>query len=57
MHQYLKDCVKWIIECKRLLADNGTLFWYGYAKNIAIKFKNQTNVAKKLKKYKYYICN
>ena len=35
MQQYLKDCVKWVTECKRLLADNGTLFWYGYAKNIA----------------------
>lgn len=35
MHQYLQDVVKWVTECKRLLADNGTLFWYGYAKNIA----------------------
>ena len=32
---YLKDVEKWSIECKRLLADNGTLFWYGHAKNIA----------------------
>ena len=32
---YLKDVEKWAIECKRLLADNGTLFWYGDAKNIA----------------------
>lgn len=32
---YLKDVEKWAIECKRLLADNGTLFWYGSAKNIA----------------------
>lgn len=32
---YLKDVEKWAIECKRLLADNGTLFWYGHAKNIA----------------------
>jgi len=32
---YLKDVEKWAIECKRLLADNGTLFWYGNAKNIA----------------------
>jgi DNA modification methylase len=32
---YLKDVEKWCIECKRLLADNGTLFWYGSAKNIA----------------------
>ena len=33
--EYLKDVEKWAIECKRLLADNGTLFWYGHAKNIA----------------------
>ena len=32
---YLKDVEKWCLECKRLLADNGTLFWYGDAKNIA----------------------
>ena len=32
---YLKDVEKWAIECKRLLADNGTLFWWGHAKNIA----------------------
>jgi site-specific DNA-methyltransferase (adenine-specific) len=32
---YLKDVEKWAIECKLLLADNGTLFWYGHAKNIA----------------------
>jgi len=32
---YLIDVEKWAIECKRLLADNGTLFWYGNAKNIA----------------------
>ena len=32
---YLKDVEKWAIECKRILADNGTLFWYGDAKNIA----------------------
>jgi len=32
---YLVDVEKWAIECKRLLADNGTLFWYGHAKNIA----------------------
>jgi site-specific DNA-methyltransferase (adenine-specific) len=32
---YLNDVEKWAIECKRLLADNGTLFWYGHAKNIA----------------------
>jgi DNA modification methylase len=32
---YLKDVEKWAIESKRLLADNGTLFWYGHAKKIA----------------------
>ncbi len=32
---YLKDVEKWAVECKRLLADNGTLFWYGHAKKIA----------------------
>ena len=32
---YLADVEKWAVECKRLLADNGTLFWYGDAKNIA----------------------
>ena len=33
--EFLLDVEKWAIECKRLLADNGTLFWYGSAKNIA----------------------
>ena len=32
---YLSDVEKWAIECKRILADNGTLLWYGDAKNIA----------------------
>ena len=32
---YLKDVECWAKECKRLLADNGTLFWYGSAKRIA----------------------
>jgi len=32
---YLQDVEKWAKECKRLLGDNGTLFWYGDAKNIA----------------------
>lgn len=32
---YLKDVEKWAAECARLLADNGTLFWYGDAKRIA----------------------
>lgn len=33
--EYLKDVEKWAKECKRILANNGTLFWYGHAKNIA----------------------
>jgi site-specific DNA-methyltransferase (adenine-specific) len=32
---YLVDVEKWCLECKRILADNGTLFWYGGSKNIA----------------------
>jgi len=32
---YLKDVEKWAIECKRILADNGTVIWYGDAKRIA----------------------
>lgn len=32
---YLSDVEIWAKECKRLLADNGTLFWYGGSKNIA----------------------
>ena len=28
---YLADVQKWAIECKRILADNGSLFWYGHA--------------------------
>ena len=32
---YLEDVKKWAAECKRLLADNGTLIWYGDDKNIA----------------------
>ena len=32
---YLLDVKKWCLECKRILADNGTLFWYGGSKNIA----------------------
>lgn len=32
---YLIDVEKWAVECKRLLADNGTLLWYGDSKNIA----------------------
>ena len=32
---YLKDVERWAKECKRLLADNGTLFWYGMDRKIA----------------------
>lgn len=32
---YLKDVELWALECKRVLADNGTLFWWGDAKKIA----------------------
>jgi DNA modification methylase len=32
---YLQDVEKWAVECKRVLADNGTLFWWGNAKKIA----------------------
>lgn len=32
---YLQDVERWAKECKRILADNGTLFWYGHAKKIA----------------------
>lgn len=34
-NDYLKDVEKWAIECKRLLKDNGTLFWWGDKKKIA----------------------
>lgn len=33
--EYLLDVERWVKECKRLLADNGTLFWYGNSKKIA----------------------
>ena len=32
---YLVDVEKWALECKRVLKDNGTLFWWGDAKKIA----------------------
>lgn len=32
---YLKDVEKWAIECKRILSDSGTLFWWGDKKKIA----------------------
>jgi site-specific DNA-methyltransferase (adenine-specific) len=33
--EYLQQVELWAKECSRLLADNGTLFWYGDRKNIA----------------------
>ena len=33
--EYLADVEKWAIEIKRILADNGTLFWWGNTKKIA----------------------
>jgi site-specific DNA-methyltransferase (adenine-specific) len=32
---YLKDVERWAIECKRIMADNGTLFWWGMDRKIA----------------------
>lgn len=32
---YLEDVKRWAAECKRLLAPNGTLLWYGSSKKIA----------------------
>lgn len=34
-NHYLQDVEKWVLECKRLLKTNGTLFWWGDKKNIA----------------------
>ena len=34
-NDYLEDVKKWAVECKRLLANNGTLLWYGDDKRIA----------------------
>ena len=48
---YLKDVERWATECKRVLADNGTLYWYGDAKNIAysqIIFDNHFNLLNSL---------
>jgi len=53
---YLVDVEKWAIECKRLLADNGTLLWYGDDKNIAyaqIVFDKYFNLENSLIWYKY----
>lgn len=33
--EYLQQVELWAKECKRVLAENGTLFWYGHAKKIA----------------------
>lgn len=33
--EYLTDVERWAIECKRVLAENGTLFWFGSSKRIA----------------------
>ena len=32
---YLQDVSRWAIECKRVLADNGSLFWWGSVDKIA----------------------
>lgn len=48
---YLQDVERWAIECKRVLADNGTLYWYGDAKNIAyaqVIFDNHFNLLNSL---------
>ena len=53
---YLKDVEKWAIECKRLLAENGTLFWYGDDKRIAyaqIIFDKYFGLVNSLVWYKY----
>jgi len=33
--EYLQDVEKWAVACKRVLADNGTMFWFGSSKRIA----------------------
>lgn len=53
---YLTDVEKWCLECKRILADNGTLLWYGDDKNIAyaqIIFDRYFNLENSLIWYKY----
>lgn len=53
---YLQDVEKWAIECKRILADNGTLFWYGHAKKIAysqVIFDKYFNLENSLVWHKY----
>jgi site-specific DNA-methyltransferase (adenine-specific) len=54
--EYLKDVEKWAKECERLLADNGTLFWYGDDKRIAyaqIIFDKYLSIINSLIWYKY----
>lgn len=57
---YLKDVERWAIECKRVLADNGTLYWYGDAKNIAyaqILFDKHFNLLNSLVFQKQLFCD
>jgi DNA modification methylase len=41
--EYLKDVENWAKECERLLADNGTLFWYGDANALHTRKSFLTN--------------
>lgn len=62
---YLADVQLWANECKRVLADNGTLFWWGYSKKIAYtqiildKLFRLENVMiwKKTNSYQYHYYN
>jgi site-specific DNA-methyltransferase (adenine-specific) len=53
---YLKDVEKWAVECKRVLKDNGSLFWWGmdmkisYSQIILDKYFDLKNVLKWNKK-------
>lgn len=54
--EYLQQVEIWAKECKRLLADNGTLFWYGHAKKIAytqVIFDKYFNLENNLIWHKY----
>ena len=54
--EYLKDVEEWAKECKRILADNGTLFWYGDDKRIAyaqVIFDKHFSLVNSLVWYKY----
>lgn len=61
---YLQDVKKWAVECKRVLADNGTLFWWGNSKKIAYSqiildqyFKLENSLIWRVKdsiQYQYY---